>query len=89
MERYRVKKKVRWSYVVAIIIILFLATTRWIAAEANEGTASKRQQVYEDFDYASGVAWYEIAAIDQYERNIAKFIEGPASELSYETISIR
>ncbi|MCL2560205.1 MAG: M23 family metallopeptidase [Turicibacter sp.] len=94
MERNTVKKKVRWSYAIAILILLFFATTR---ARANETTAAEeeqsvtnaRQAIYEEFAYASGVPWYEIAAIDQYERNIATFIKGPANELAYETISIR
>jgi hypothetical protein len=89
MERYVVKRKVRWSYIVAVIIILFFATIRARAAENSESNVDARLQIYQDFSYASGIAWYEIAAIDQYERNIAKFIEAPASELSYENISIR
>lgn len=90
MKRYKeVKKKARWSYVFAIIIILFFTTTRALAAETSESDIEARMKIYQDFAYASGVAWYEIAAIDQYERNIATFIDGPASELSYEFISIR
>jgi hypothetical protein len=89
MGRYVIKRKFRWSYVVAVVIILFFATIRAKAAEMGESDIDSRMKIYQDFAYASGGAWHEIAAIDQYERNIATFIDGPASELSYENISIR
>jgi len=96
MERYVFKRKPRWSYILAVIIILLLATVRALANESedNEASASTtesvaRMEIYEDFAYASGVAWYEIAAIDQYERNIVNFREGSEGSLSYERISIQ
>ena len=90
MKRYQGKRKHRTSYVIAIFIILFFATLRARASDVEDSNnILARMQIYEDFAYASGVAWYEIAAIDQYERNIATFREEPANELSYPTISIR
>jgi len=89
MARCEAKKRPRWSYVIAVILILFLATLRVKAAESEMSEIEKRMTLYEEFSYASGIPWYEIAAIDQYERNIATFREGPASELSYDIISIR
>jgi len=89
MERYEVRKRPRWSYLLAIILILFLTGLRVRAAEGEQNEIEKRMTFYEEFAYASGIPWYHIAAIDQYERNIALFREGPAAELSYDTISIR
>ena len=89
MERNVIKRKIRWSYVVAIIIILLLATMRAHANAPENDETEARMKLYEDFSYASGMPWYEIAAIDQYERNIASFREGPESGLSYEVISIK
>lgn len=89
MERYVAKRKPRWSYLVAVILILLLASLR-IKAESPEPCAIQtRMTFYEEFAYASGVPWYHIAAIDQYERNIATFRQGSAAELSYDTISLR
>lgn len=89
MERFRVKRRPRWSYLLAIILILCLTVLRAKAAELEESATEKRMAIYEEFAYASSIPWYHIAAIDQYERNIAMFREEPASELSYDTISIR
>ena len=89
MEQNVIKRKVRCFHAVTIMIILLLATLRATAAETETHHIDARMQIYEDFSYASGVPWYEIAAIDQYEQNIATFIEGPASELSYDIISMR
>lgn len=45
-----------------------------------------RLQWYKDFAFASGVPWYEIAAVDQYERNVYSFRE--EKDFTYDTISI-
>jgi len=92
MERYVFRRKTRWSFIIAVIIILLFAlyaSARASANEAKDNETSARMKVYEDFAYASGLPWYEIAAIDQYERNIAKFRKGSESSLSYEKISVR
>ena len=89
MEKKVVKNKPRWSYLVAILLILLFATVRARANELENEEINVRMQVYEDFAYASGVPWYEIAAIDQYERNIATFRDDPESQLSYDRISMR
>ena len=87
MERYKVKRKIRWSYIVAVLIILALASVRVFAEELPE--IERRMQIYKDYEYASGMPWYELAAIDQYERNIATFRKGIEKDLTYDTISIR
>ena len=89
MERYVIKEKNRWSFIVAVLIILIFATVR---AKANEPTVTQdcqRMKIYQEFAYASGVPWSQLAAIDQYERNIETFRQGPAATLEYETISLR
>jgi len=92
MERYVFKRKGRWVYIVVIIIFLIICatyiTTRVLANE-NESSESVRMKIYKDFGYASGVPWSSIAAIDQYERNIAGFRKGTENSLTYETISIK
>lgn len=90
MGRDVVEKKVRWSYVIAVFIILLLAMMHSVSANETEvDEIDSRMKIYKDFSYASGVPWYEIAAIDQYERNIASFKEGLESSLNYESISIK
>ena len=89
MEKYKVKRKNRWSFLVGILLLLIFATLRVRANELASGADCSRMKFYQDFAYASGVPWYEIAAIDQYERNIAKFRDEPAAGLAYETISLR
>ena len=89
MESYTPKRKARWSFIVAIVLILFFATLRARANEPELSETEARMQVYQDFAYASGLPWYQIAAIDQYERNIATFREEPEVNLAYEDISIK
>ena len=81
--------RIRWSYVVAILIILFFATIRARANVPDLSETEARMKIYEEFAYASGLPWYEIAAIDQYERNIATFRDEPELSLTYEHISIK
>lgn len=90
MQRYVTKRKAcgLHTIIIVIIITLLLTTTRTWANEFEANKTSTRMKIYEDFAYASGVSWYSIAAIDQYERNIVGFREGPGSDLSYESISI-
>ena len=80
--------KTRWPYFVAIIILIF-ATIRAHANEAEKEESNARMKVYEEFAFASGMPWFEIAAVDQYERNIATFRDGPEGGRSYEIISMR
>ena len=92
MERYIIKRKVRWSYIItilSIIVILLFVTTRALANESEDNQTNARMKIYQDFAYASGVPWYEIAAIDQYERNIDSFRENSENSVSYENISIK
>ena len=93
MERYVFKRKSRWPYIVVIILLILICatyiTTRALANDAKYSESDARMKVYKDFAYASGLLWYEIAAIDQYERNIAGFREGTESSLSYEIISVK
>jgi len=89
MKRNIVEKKVRWSYVVAIILILLVTTVRARGNEPELSETDARMKIYEEFAYASGIPWYEIAAIDQYERNIATFRDEPEKSLSYDYISIK
>lgn len=90
MERYVIKRKNRWSFVVAILIILVFATVRAKANAPADVEDCPRMKFYQDFAYASGFPWFQLAAIDQYERNIATFRkEGPTAALAYETISLR
>ena len=92
MERYVFKRKGRWVYIVVIVLLLALCiayiSTRVLANDV-ESDENPRMKIYEDFAYASGLPWYEIAAIDQYERNIAGFRDGYENSLTYETISIK
>ena len=89
MKSHIPKRKARWSFVVAIILILFFAILRAKANEVELTETEARMQIYKDFAYASGLPWYEIAAIDQYERNIATFRAEPEMHLTYEHISIK
>jgi len=91
MKSYVEKKKTRWSVVVGILFILVFASlrTRIKAAEPVSVESASRMQIYEDFAYASNLPWHQIAAIDQYERNIAKFRKEPLCSLNYPNISIR
>ena len=58
-----------------------------IIANADDSNHEARMKMYKDYELASGVPWYEIAAVDQYERNIYKFRE-ECKDLKYDTISI-
>jgi len=80
------QRKTRLSLVIAAILLLIFTKYRVFASESPLTVTQQRMQVYQDFSYASGVPWYEIAAVDQYERNIRNFRED--CEVEYETISI-
>ena len=69
-----------------IYLLTFILISQTLVVHANEIEDEKRMLMYKEFSIASGVPWYEIAAIDQYERNIIKFRESCPAE--YETISI-
>ena len=58
-----------------------------IMASADDSNHEARMKMYKDYEMASGVPWYQIAAVDQYERNIYKFRE-ECNSLKYDTISI-
>lgn len=89
MEKYQNKNKQRWSFITVVLLLLLMTTVRTKANEPADLVDCPRMQIYRDFAYASGVPWFELAAIDQYERNIATFRTGEAANLQYETISIR
>ena len=72
------------KYLIAITLFLLLPTQVVHASRVDEPEV--RLKWYQDFSHASGVPWYEIAAIDQYERNIFSFREECVFE--YKTISI-
>jgi len=74
----------RRKLICLIGVIYLLSTTSAFAQRIDE--PDKRMQWYQDYAYASGVPWYEIAAVDQYERNIFSFRE--EFDFQYETISI-
>lgn len=76
-------------FLVVVMAFFGLFSVQAKANETESEEASSRLKVYKDFAYASGVPWYEIAAMDQYERNIATFKEGPEAALSYENIAMR
>ncbi len=58
-----------------------------VSAEITDAQMQEmRQKLYKDYETASGVPWYQIAAVDQYERNTYKFRE--QCTYKYDTISI-
>ena len=68
------------------ILVCMLSSIN-VSAEANEQNEQEiRQKLYKDYEQASGVPWYQIAAVDQYERNTYKFRE--ECTFKYDTISI-
>ncbi len=73
---------------ISLLVCLFSITLFSLSftAKAEENEEEKRMALYKEFSFASGVPWYEIAAVDQYERNTKKFKEGCTHE--YELISI-
>ena len=90
MERFGFKRKTYWLYAsVVILILLCIIGTVVLANETEYSETDVRMKIYEDFAYTSGLLWYEVAAMDQYERNIAGFRDGPETSLSYETISMK
>ncbi|MCL1990126.1 MAG: M23 family metallopeptidase [Defluviitaleaceae bacterium] len=89
MEKYNPKRNTRWSYLVAILLILLVTVIKAHAAAPELSETEARMQVYEDFAYASGIPWYEIAAIDQYERNIDRFREETSDTNEASPISIK
>jgi len=89
LKRNLIRPKARWSFILAMLLLLFFTAFRASANEATEDTLCPRMKLYQDFSYASKVPWYQLAAIDQYEHNIASFREGSAVELIYDTIGIR
>ena len=93
MKRNYVRRKDRWSFITAVLFLLIFAT---MSAKANEPTIEiepisdcPRMKLYQEVEYTSRLPWYQIAAIDQYERNIATFRKSPALELVYDALSIR
>jgi len=83
-------KKIKASFKLWIVSIGVVIITIPIMAQAvantDEGESAARMELYEQFEYASGVPWFHIAAVDQYERNISTFKE---SDLTYPRISIK
>ena len=72
----------------SIMILSFIITILpSIMASADDSNHEARMKMYKDYEMASGVPWYQIAAVDQYERNIYKFRE-ECNSLKYDTISI-
>lgn len=69
---------------IAFVCLLMMPASLVSAQRVDEPEV--RMQWYQDFSYASGVPWYEIAAVDQFERNIFSFRE--ECNFEYETISI-
>ena len=51
--------------------MIIMSTSFCIKAEINED--EQRMQLYKEVASRSNLEWYEIAAVDQYERNIKKF----------------
>lgn len=71
-------------FIIGFLCFLVLPTREILAQRVDDPDV--RMQWYQDFSYASGVPWYEIAAVDQFERNIFSFRE--ECHFDYETISI-
>ena len=66
-------------------IFLFLASSMTALAQRID-EPEVRMKWYKDYSFASGVPWYQIAAVDQYERNIFQYHED--NPFAYETVSI-
>lgn len=43
-----------------------------VAADSKEAAAAARKGLYEQMSAATGIPWFRFAAIDQYERSVAK-----------------
>ncbi|MGL4338106.1 MAG: M23 family metallopeptidase [Turicibacter sp.] len=71
---------------VSLIVLLVFSTVIFIQASSEENIDSKRMQLYKEFEFSSGVPWYQIAAVDQYERNTVKFRE--ECTFKYEIVSM-
>ncbi|NOU82852.1 peptidoglycan DD-metalloendopeptidase family protein [Paenibacillus sp. LMG 31459] len=50
-----------------------------VAADSKEAAAAARKGLYEQMSAATGIPWFRFAAIDQYERSVAKKKKGPAA----------
>ncbi|CQR58082.1 M23 family metallopeptidase [Paenibacillus riograndensis] len=50
------------------------------AASGKESLSVSRKQLYDQMSAATGIAWFRFAAIDQYERTIAKKKSGTAGQ---------
>lgn len=75
---------------IGIGLCLLLAEGQvYAASEPEVCDVDCRMALYEGFEYASGIPWYQLAAVDQYERNIALFLEEPAKSLNYPRASVR
>lgn len=68
------------------ILVSMLSYVNVSAEITDEQMQEMRQNLYKEYETASGVPWYEIAAVDQYERNTYKFKE--ECTYKYDTISI-
>ena len=66
-----IKMKRRFLIMICLVITILLPNT--ISYAANDSNHEARMKMYKDYELASGIPWYQIAAIDQYERNIYKF----------------
>ena len=69
------------------LLLFVIVSIPNLIVDAEDSNHEARLKMYKDYELASGVPWYEIAAIDQYERNTYKFKEG-SDKLKYDTISI-
>ncbi|MCL1949527.1 MAG: M23 family metallopeptidase [Turicibacter sp.] len=80
----------KFSVFLATIMVLATASPLPVAAKGKELARNDEPEVrlqwYKDFAFASGVPWYQIAAVDQFERNIFSFRE--EKDFNYNTISI-
>lgn len=75
------------GFLIMICLFMTILLPNTISYAANDSNHEARMKMYKDYELASGIPWYQIAAIDQYERNIYKFRE-ESQQLKYETISI-
>lgn len=56
-----------------------LTSSGSIAGDSKETAAAARKGLYEQMSAATGIPWFRFAAIDQYERSVAKKKKSPAA----------
>lgn len=68
------KRKATWRTVLCLAAALMLCSADRAAASAagKADPLAARKELYEQMSAATGIPWFRFAAIDQYERTIAK-----------------